>query len=91
MGGYAMALSSNRRMIAIPLSAGLAFSVVVVLVVLLDRPHQHLSRVTQPAMLDLQDTMRRSVQSESTSAGLADPDLVSDDAPRTGSRSPDSP
>jgi hypothetical protein len=58
MGGYASALSSRRRLIAIALSAALAFSVVLLLVVALDRPHKHLSTATQEAMLDLQESIR---------------------------------
>ena len=63
MGGYASALSSRRRLIAISLSAALAFSVVLLLVMALDRPHQHLSTTTQAAMLDLQESIR-STQSQ---------------------------
>lgn len=62
-GGYASALSSRRRLIAISLSATLAFSVVLLLVVSLDRPHQQLSTVTYAAMLDLQESIR-SMQSQ---------------------------
>ncbi len=58
MGGYASALSSNRRLTAVSVSAALAFSVVLLLVVELDRPHQHLSDATQAAMLDLQEGIR---------------------------------
>ena len=63
MGGYASALASGRRLIAIGLSTALAFSVVLLLVVALDRPHQHLSTATQAAMLDLQESIR-SMQSQ---------------------------
>lgn len=63
MGGYASALSSRRRLIAISVSAALAFSVVLLLVVGLDRPGQHLSNATQAAMLDLQESIR-SMQSQ---------------------------
>jgi hypothetical protein len=64
MGGYASALSSSRRLTAISLSAALAFSVVLLLVVALDRPHLELSRVTQAAMLDLQESIGRSIPSQ---------------------------
>ena len=64
MGGYTTGLSGSRRLIAITLAAALAFSVVLVLVVALDRPHHRLSSVTQAAMLDLQESIRRSMQSQ---------------------------
>ena len=64
IGGYATALSGNRRLLTIPLSAALAFSVVLATAVALDRPHAHLSGVTQSAMLDLQESMRHSIQAE---------------------------
>jgi hypothetical protein len=64
MGGYDVGLSGRRRFIIIALWTALAFSVVLVLVVALDRPHQHLSRATQAAMFDLQEDMRRSMQSQ---------------------------
>lgn len=63
MGGYASALSSRRRLIVINMSAALAFSVVLLLVVALGRPHRHLSTATRSAMLDLQDSFR-SMQSQ---------------------------
>lgn len=50
MGGYATGLSGSRRPVPITLSAALAFSVVLVLVVSLDRPFHHLSDVTQAAI-----------------------------------------
>ncbi len=64
MGGYATGLTGSRRFIAITLSAAMAFSVVLLLVVSLDRPHQHLARTTLPAMLDLQESIRSSMQSQ---------------------------
>ncbi len=64
MGGYETGLSGRRRLITIALWTALAFSVVLVLVVALDRPHQHLSMATQAAMFDLQEDMRRSMQSQ---------------------------
>ena len=53
MGGYATGLSDDQRLIAIALSAALAFSVVLTLVVSLDRPHDRTLAVTQAAMMDL--------------------------------------
>ena len=63
MGGYDNGLSSSRRVIGITLSAAAAFSVMLVLVIALDRPHQHLSTATQAAMIDLQEDISRSMQS----------------------------
>jgi hypothetical protein len=91
MAGYATALSSNRRVIAIPLSAALAFSVVLALVVLLDRPHHHLSRVTQSAMLDLQESIRRSMPRKSSAARPDEMEPSSDEGASPHSAPPDSP
>lgn len=64
MGGYDSGLTGNRRVIVITLLSALSFSVVISLMVTLDRPWQNLSEVTQEAMLDVQENMRRSMQSE---------------------------
>jgi hypothetical protein len=64
MGGYDGGLSGSRRIITITLSTAVAFSVVLLLVVALDRPHQHLSSTSKTAMLDLQESIRRSMQSQ---------------------------
>lgn len=64
MGGYDNGVSNSRRVIGITLSAAVAFSVVLVLVTALDQPHQHLSTTTHAAMIDLQDDIRRSMQSQ---------------------------
>jgi hypothetical protein len=64
MGGYDTGVSGSRRVIAVKLSVSLAFSAVLLLVVALDRPHQHLSSTTQAAMLDLREDMRRSMESQ---------------------------
>ena len=64
MGGYETGLSGNRRVIAISLLAAFALSVVLTLMVALDRPWQHLSTVTQEAMIDVQEDIRRSMQSQ---------------------------
>jgi hypothetical protein len=64
MGGYASGLGGNRRVfIAVQLSAALAFSAVLALMVALDRPRQHMSPAAQGAMIDLQEDMLRSIQS----------------------------
>lgn len=59
MGGYATALPGGTHLLGITLPAALAFSVVFLLVVALDRPHDHLAKVTQAVMLDQQESMRR--------------------------------
>ncbi len=64
MGGYDTGLYGHRRVIVISLSAAVAFSVVLALVVALDRPQQNLSTITQAAMIDLQEDIRRSMQSQ---------------------------
>jgi hypothetical protein len=43
--------------------AALAFSAVFTLVITLDRPEQHVSAPTLAAMIDLQEDMRRSMES----------------------------
>jgi hypothetical protein len=55
-------VSGGRRSVSITLAAALAFSVVLTLVIGLDRPQQHLSTATQAAMIDLQEDIRRSIQ-----------------------------
>jgi len=63
MGGYESGLTRGRGFFGITLAAALAFSVVLVMMLALDRPHQHLSTATQTVMLDLQETMLRSMES----------------------------
>jgi len=53
MGGYGTGLAGSQRLLAITLSAALAFSVVFTLVVSLDRPLDRDLAVAQGAMLDL--------------------------------------
>lgn len=62
MGGYDTGLYGRRRVIAITVSAAVAFSVVLALVIVLDRPQQHLSMTTQAVMIDLQEDIHRSMQ-----------------------------
>jgi hypothetical protein len=64
MAGYDSGLTGSHRMIGITLSAALAFSVVLVLVVALDRPWQHLSTDRQAPMIDVEEDIRRSMQSK---------------------------
>jgi hypothetical protein len=64
MGGYATGLTGSRQFIAITLSAASVFSVVLLVVVSLDRPQEHLERITLPTMLDLQESIRSSMQSQ---------------------------
>jgi hypothetical protein len=53
MGGYDGGVSGSRRIITITLSTAVAFSVVFLLEVALDRPHEHLLSTSEAAMLDL--------------------------------------
>ena len=53
MGGFATGLSDSPRLVIVTLSAALAFSVVLMLAVSLDRPYHHLSDVTRAALTDL--------------------------------------
>jgi uncharacterized membrane protein len=65
LGGYEAGLSGSRRIIAITLSAAVAFSVVLALVMALDRPsHHRFSKSTQAAMIGVQEDIRRSMQSQ---------------------------
>jgi hypothetical protein len=60
VGGYDSGLTGGRRSVTTVMSLALAFSVVLILVVALDRPGQQLSKVTQAALVDVQKQMRRS-------------------------------
>jgi len=64
MGGCENGLSGSRPLIVITLSAAAAFSMMLVLVIALDRPHQHLSLTTHAVMVDVQENIRRSMQSQ---------------------------
>jgi hypothetical protein len=64
MGGYASGLSVRRHVISITLLATLSFSIVLTLMVTLDQPWQHLSAVTQEALIDVQESISRSIQSQ---------------------------
>lgn len=64
MGGYDSGFAGGRRIIGITMTAEVAFSVVLLMVVTLDRPHQHLSTTTQAAMLDLQEHIRSTMESQ---------------------------
>jgi len=64
MGGYDSGFSGGRRIISITTAAAVAFSVVLLMVVALDRPHQHLSTTTQAVMLDLQEHIRNTIESQ---------------------------
>jgi hypothetical protein len=63
MGGYETGLSARHLGIPFTILAALSFSIVLTLMVSLDQPWQHLSAVTQEALFDVQDSMRRSIQS----------------------------
>lgn len=64
MGGYESGLSARRHAIPLTLLATLSFSVVLTLLVSLDQPWQHLSAVTQEALIDVQESISRSIQSQ---------------------------
>lgn len=62
LGGYDRGLSGSRRVWAVTVSTAVAFSIVLALVVTMDRPHQHLSTATQAAMMSVQEDVRQSMQ-----------------------------
>jgi hypothetical protein len=64
MGGYDSGVSGSLRLITITLSAAVAFSVVLTFVISLDRSHHRLSTSMQAVMLDVQEDIRRSLQSK---------------------------
>lgn len=61
MMGHDTGLSGSRRLIVMPPLVALAFSIVLLAVVALDRPHQLLSMATQAAMFHIQEEIRRSM------------------------------
>jgi hypothetical protein len=63
VGGYDSGLNGGRRSFTALISLTLAFSVVLALVVALDRPVGQISGVSQAAMVDIQQKIRRSMQS----------------------------
>jgi len=62
VGGYDAGLSSGRRSVITTMSVALAFSLVMLLVVALDRPKQRLSVVNQAALMDVQRAIERSLK-----------------------------
>jgi hypothetical protein len=62
MGGYDTGQSGSRRSIPINLFAAAAFSLIFVLMITLDRPHQQLSTTTKAALIDLQEDVQRSMR-----------------------------
>ena len=61
--GYDAGLTGGRRSVTTFLAPALAFSVVLLLVIALDRPQEQFSRVNQAAMIDLQQSIHRAMQS----------------------------
>lgn len=61
MGGYDSGLTEGRRFTAVTLAAALAFSMVLTLVVALDRPDLQLLTTTRAAVIDLQEEVLRSM------------------------------
>ena len=64
LGGYEIGLTSNRKLISVSFLTAVAFSVVILLEISLDRPHQTVASITQAAMLDTQEDIQRSMQSQ---------------------------
>ena len=64
MGGFDSGCNANRRFIAVDTAAAVAFSFVLTLVVVLDRPHDYLPTATQKAIFDLEDNIHQSMESE---------------------------
>ena len=62
VGGYDFGVASGRRSITAVLVATLAFSVVLFLVVGLDRPENQLQSISQTELIDLQQNFRRSMK-----------------------------
>jgi hypothetical protein len=63
LGGYDSGLNGGQRSFTAFISLTLAFSVVLALVVALDRPVGQITGVSQAAMVDIQQKIRRSMQS----------------------------
>ncbi len=66
MGSYEVGASGSRRITTITLATALAFSSVIFLAIVLDRPLQHLAKPSQAALIDLQDKIRRSINSQAS-------------------------
>jgi hypothetical protein len=62
VGGYDSGLTGGRRSFTALMSLALAFSVVLSLVVGLDRPDEQISKISQAALIDIQQQIRRSMQ-----------------------------
>ena len=63
VGGYDSGLTGDRRSFTALMSLALAFSVVLSLIVGLDRPDEKISKISQAALVDVQQQIRRSMQS----------------------------
>ncbi len=61
VGGYDAGLSGGRRSTTSILAVVVAFSVMLILLVALDRPRQRLSEVNQAALINTQQEIRRSL------------------------------
>lgn len=64
VGGYDAGLIGRRRSITTLIAVALAFSVVLLLIVALDRPLHQFSIVSQAALLDLQQDIQRSLRAQ---------------------------
>jgi hypothetical protein len=63
-GGYDAGLSGGRRSVTSILAVVLSFSVILILLVALDRPRQRLSEIDQAALIDVQQDILRAMQSQ---------------------------
>ena len=62
VGGYDAGLTGGRRSVTTFLAPALAFSIVLLLVIALDRPQEQFSKVGQAAMIDLQHSIHRTMK-----------------------------
>jgi len=64
MAGYESGFSSRQRAMAVTFFTAAAFSLVIMLVITLDRPHHQLSTSLRAPMIDLQQSIEKSLQSQ---------------------------
>lgn len=64
MGGYGTGLSRKIHLTTMTLLTALVFSIVLTLVIMLDRPWPRLAIITQETMIDVQKVMRPPMQSQ---------------------------
>ena len=64
LGGYEIGLTSNRKLISAGFLTAVAFSVVILLEISLDRPHQQLASIIHLATIDTHANIQCSMQSQ---------------------------